>query len=147
LEAKTIQNQYKHIIGWVVIIVGIRHFLDLEPHEQFYLPSHVIVIIFRFSPKSDSPHSQIFRKAGQKKAEPNRLVAHESSAADKKRGSIQEPYNDRYSSALTPTKDKYNSSLILKHRWTMEATKCIMKNKEYSLSIERPNYETNRCCD
>jgi hypothetical protein len=29
-------------------------------------------MIFRFSPQLDSPHSQIFRKAGQKKAEPNR---------------------------------------------------------------------------
>jgi hypothetical protein len=29
-------------------------------------------MILRFSPQPDSPHSQIFRKAGQKKAEPNR---------------------------------------------------------------------------
>jgi hypothetical protein len=28
-------------------------------------------MILRFSPQPDSPHSQIFRKAGQKKAEPN----------------------------------------------------------------------------
>jgi hypothetical protein len=28
-------------------------------------------MILRFSPQSDSPHSQIFRKADQKKAEPN----------------------------------------------------------------------------
>jgi hypothetical protein len=69
---KTIQNQHKHIIGWVVVIVGIRHFLDPEPYEQLYLPPHVIVIILRFSPQPDSPHSRIFRKAGQKKAEPKR---------------------------------------------------------------------------
>jgi hypothetical protein len=68
--AKTIQNQHKHIIGWVVVIVGIRHFLDPEPYEQLYLPPHVM--IFRFSPQPNSSHSQIFRKAGQKKAEPNR---------------------------------------------------------------------------
>jgi hypothetical protein len=28
-------------------------------------------MIFRFFSQPDSPHSQIFRKAGQKKAEPN----------------------------------------------------------------------------
>jgi hypothetical protein len=65
--AKTIQNQHKHIIGWVVVIVVIRHFLDPEPYEQLYLLPHVIVMILRFSPQPDSPHSQIFRKAGQKK--------------------------------------------------------------------------------
>jgi hypothetical protein len=31
-------------------------------------------MILRFSPEPDSPHSQIFRKADQKKAEPNRAV-------------------------------------------------------------------------
>jgi hypothetical protein len=72
VRAKTIQNQYKHIIGWVVVIVGIRHFLDPESYKQFYLPPHVIVMILRFSSQPDSPHNQIFRKAGQKKAEPNR---------------------------------------------------------------------------
>jgi hypothetical protein len=29
-------------------------------------------MILRFSPQPDSPHSQIFRKTGQKKVEPNR---------------------------------------------------------------------------
>jgi hypothetical protein len=29
-------------------------------------------MILRFSPQPDSPHSQIFRKANQKKVEPNR---------------------------------------------------------------------------
>jgi hypothetical protein len=72
---KTIQNQHKHIIGWVIVIVIIRHFLDLEPYEQLYLPPHIIVMILRFSPQPDSLHSQIFRKAGQKKAEPNRLIS------------------------------------------------------------------------
>jgi hypothetical protein len=70
--AKTIQNQHKHIIGWVVVIVGIRHFLDYEPYEQLYLPPHIIVMILRLSPQPDSLHSQIFKKTGQKKAEPNR---------------------------------------------------------------------------
>jgi hypothetical protein len=69
--AKTIKNQHKHIIDWVVVIVGIRHFLDSEPYEQLYLPPHVIVMILRFSLQPNSPHSQIFRKAGQKKAEQN----------------------------------------------------------------------------
>jgi hypothetical protein len=64
--AKTIQNQHKYIIGWVVVIVGIRHFLNPEPYEQLYLPPHVIVMILRFSPQPDSPRSQIFRKVGQK---------------------------------------------------------------------------------
>jgi hypothetical protein len=63
---KTIQNQHKHIIGWVVVIVGIRHFLDHEPYEQLYLSTHVIVMILRVSLKPNSPHSQIFRKAGKK---------------------------------------------------------------------------------
>jgi hypothetical protein len=65
---KTIQNQYKHIIGWVVVVVGIRHFLDLEFYQQFYLSPHVIVMILKFSPQPDTSHSQIFRKAGQKKS-------------------------------------------------------------------------------
>jgi hypothetical protein len=34
-------------------------------------------MILRFSPQSDSPHSQIFRKAGQKKAEPNMPIVQE----------------------------------------------------------------------
>jgi hypothetical protein len=51
--AKTIQNQHKHIIGWVVVIVGIYHFLDPEPYEQLYLPPYVIVMILRFSPQLD----------------------------------------------------------------------------------------------
>jgi hypothetical protein len=71
---KIIQNQYKHIIDWVVVIVEIRHFLDPEPYEQFYLSTHVIIMILKFSPQPDSPHSQIFRKASQKKAEPNRPI-------------------------------------------------------------------------
>jgi hypothetical protein len=50
---KTIQNQHKHIIGWVIVIVGIHHFLDPEPYEHFYLPPHVIVMILRFSPQPD----------------------------------------------------------------------------------------------
>jgi hypothetical protein len=72
VRPKTIQNQHKHIISWIVVIVGIRHFLDPEPYEQLYLPPHVIVMILKFFPQPDSSHSQIFRKAGQKKAEPNR---------------------------------------------------------------------------
>jgi hypothetical protein len=72
LGAKTVQNQHKHIIVRVVVIVRIRHFLDPESYKQLYLSPHVIVMILRFSPQLDSPHSQIFRKAGQKKAEPNR---------------------------------------------------------------------------
>jgi hypothetical protein len=67
LGAKTNQNQHKHIISWVIVIVGIRHFLDHEPYEQLYIPPHVIVMILRFSPQPDSPHSQIFKKASQKK--------------------------------------------------------------------------------
>jgi hypothetical protein len=74
--AKTIKNQHKHIIGWVVVIVGIRHFLDPKPYKQLYLPSHVILMILRFYPQPDSPHSQIFRKVGQKKAEPNRPIGY-----------------------------------------------------------------------
>jgi hypothetical protein len=65
--AKTIQNQHKHIIGLVVVIVRIRHFLDHKPYEQLYLPPHVIVMILKFSPQSDSSYSHIFRKVGQKK--------------------------------------------------------------------------------
>jgi hypothetical protein len=34
-------------------------------------------MIFRFSPQPDSSYSQIFRKAGQKKAEPNRSLMKE----------------------------------------------------------------------
>jgi hypothetical protein len=46
----------------------IRHFLDPEPYEQLYFPPHVIVMILRFFSQPDSPYSQIFRKAGQKKS-------------------------------------------------------------------------------
>jgi hypothetical protein len=38
-------------------------------------------MILRFSPQPDSPYSQIFRKAGQKKAEPNRLSASVASSS------------------------------------------------------------------
>jgi hypothetical protein len=50
---KTIQNQHKHIIGWVIVIAGIRHFLDSKSYEQLYLLPHVIVIILRFSSQPD----------------------------------------------------------------------------------------------
>jgi hypothetical protein len=69
---KTIQNQHKHIIGLVIAIVGICHFLYSESYGHLYLPPHVILMILRFSKQPDSPHSQILRKAGQKKAEPNK---------------------------------------------------------------------------
>jgi hypothetical protein len=54
---KTIQNQHKHIIGSVVAIVGIYHFLDPKPYGYLYLPPHVILIILRFSTQPDSYHS------------------------------------------------------------------------------------------
>jgi hypothetical protein len=54
---KTIQHQHKHIIGWVVAIVGIHHFLDPESYGHLYLPPHVILMIFRFSTQSDSQKS------------------------------------------------------------------------------------------
>jgi hypothetical protein len=69
---KTIQNQYKHIIRRVIVIVGIHHFLDPEPYEYIHLTPHVILTIIKFSPQSDSSHSQILIKVGQKKVEPNR---------------------------------------------------------------------------
>jgi hypothetical protein len=75
---KTIQNQHKHIIGWVVAIVEIYHFLNPESNGHLYLTPHVILIILRFSTQPDSPHSQILRKAGQKKAEPNRPIVSQS---------------------------------------------------------------------
>jgi hypothetical protein len=71
---KTIQNQHKHIIGQVVAIVGICHFLDHEPYGQLYLPPHVIPTILRFSPQPDSPHNKIIRKDGQRKAESNKPI-------------------------------------------------------------------------
>jgi uncharacterized membrane protein len=64
---KTIQNQHKHIIGQVVAIVGICHFLDPEPHERLHLSPHIIPMILRFSPQLNSLHSQILRKAGKKR--------------------------------------------------------------------------------
>jgi hypothetical protein len=63
---KIIQSQHKHIIGWVVLIVKIRHVLDLEPYEHIYLSPYVILIIHRFSTQLDSQ-----KKVGQNKAEPN----------------------------------------------------------------------------
>jgi hypothetical protein len=61
---KTIQNQYKHIIGRVVAIVGIHHFIDPEPYGYIHLPLHVITTIFRFSPQPYSPNNQILKKTG-----------------------------------------------------------------------------------
>jgi hypothetical protein len=63
---KTIQNQHKHIIGWVVAIVRIYHFIDPEPYEHLYPPPHVILMILRFfsqlySQKSYSEKSWIKR--------------------------------------------------------------------------------------
>ena len=69
---KIIQNQHKHIIGSAVAIVEIRHFLDPESYGYLYLPPHIILMILRFSIQPDSSHSQILRKAGQKKAELNK---------------------------------------------------------------------------
>jgi hypothetical protein len=54
---KIIQNQHKYIIGLVVAIVVIRHFINSELHGQLYLLPHVILMIFRFSIQPDSPHS------------------------------------------------------------------------------------------
>jgi hypothetical protein len=39
---KTIQNQHKHIIGRVVGIAGIRHFLDPKTYEHLHLLLHVM---------------------------------------------------------------------------------------------------------
>jgi hypothetical protein len=72
---KTIQNQHKHIIGWVVVIVGIHYFLDPEPYEQLYLPPHVIVMILRFSHSQILPTSKFSEKLVRKKmnqTSPNR---------------------------------------------------------------------------
>jgi hypothetical protein len=69
---KTVQNQHEHKIGRIITIVGICCFLDPEHFGPLHLPPHVIHTILRFFPQPDSLHSQILRKAGQKKAEPNR---------------------------------------------------------------------------
>jgi hypothetical protein len=69
---KTVKNQHKHKIGRIVMIVGICCFLDPESFRPLHLAPHVIHIILKFFSQSDSLHSQILRKAGQKKAEPNR---------------------------------------------------------------------------
>jgi hypothetical protein len=71
-SVKTVQNQHEHKIGRIVMIVGICWFIDPEPFGPLHLPPHVIHTILRFFLQPDSLHSQIFRKAGQKKAEPNR---------------------------------------------------------------------------
>jgi hypothetical protein len=73
---KTVQNQHKHKIGRIVMIVGICCFLDPEPFGPLHLSPHVIHTILRFFSQPDSLHSQILRKAGQKKAEPNRPLHH-----------------------------------------------------------------------
>ena len=69
---KTVQNQHEHKIGRIITIVGICCFLDPEHFGPLHLPPHVIHTILRFFPQPDSLHNQILRKAGQKKAEPNR---------------------------------------------------------------------------
>jgi hypothetical protein len=71
---KTVQNQHEHKIGRIVTIVGICCFLDPKPFGPLHLSLHVIHTILRFFPQPNSLHSQILRKAGQKKAEPNRHI-------------------------------------------------------------------------
>jgi hypothetical protein len=71
---KTVQNQHEQKIGRIVMIVGICCFLDPEPFRPLHLPPHVIHTILRFFSQPDSLYSQILRKAGQKKVEPNRPV-------------------------------------------------------------------------
>jgi hypothetical protein len=91
VAAKIIQNQHKHIIGWVVVIVGIRHFLDYEPYEQLYLPPHVIVMILRFSPQSDFQKS--WSEKSWTKQAPSRLnllSKLESGEISSRRGKQQE---------------------------------------------------------
>jgi hypothetical protein len=61
---KSIENQHKHIISRVIVIVRIRHFLVPEYYGHHHLPPHVIPTILRFSPQPNSPHNQILRKAG-----------------------------------------------------------------------------------
>jgi hypothetical protein len=63
--AKTIQNQHKHIIGWVVVIIGIRNFLYTEPYEQLYLSLHVIVMILKFSPTARFSEKLVRKKLNQ----------------------------------------------------------------------------------
>jgi hypothetical protein len=69
---KTVQNQHKHKIGRIVMIVEICCFLDLEPFRPLHLPPHVIHTILIFFLQPDSLHSQILRKSWSEKAEPNR---------------------------------------------------------------------------
>jgi hypothetical protein len=71
---KTIENQHEHKIGQVFTIVEIHRFLDPRPFGSLYLHPHVIPTILRFLPQPDSLHSQFFRKVGQKKTKPNRLI-------------------------------------------------------------------------
>jgi hypothetical protein len=71
---KTVQNQHEHKIDRIVMIVGICCFLDPEPFGPLHLPSHVIHTILRFFSQPDSLHGQILRKAGQRKAKPNRPI-------------------------------------------------------------------------
>jgi hypothetical protein len=54
------------------MIVGICCFLDPKPFGPLHFPLYVIHTILRFFPQLDSLHSQILRKTGQKKTEPNR---------------------------------------------------------------------------
>jgi hypothetical protein len=56
--------------------VGIHHFLDPEPYGQLYFSLHVILMILRFSTQPDFSYNQILRKAGEKKAEPNKTDTH-----------------------------------------------------------------------
>jgi hypothetical protein len=46
---KIVQNQYEHIIGRVVTMGGIRHFLDSKPYGSLHLPPHVIFTSIDYS--------------------------------------------------------------------------------------------------
>jgi hypothetical protein len=64
---KIVQNQHEHRIGRVVMIVGIRRFLDPETFAPLNFSLHVMPTILIFFLQSDSLHSQILRKVDQKK--------------------------------------------------------------------------------
>jgi hypothetical protein len=112
---KTVQNQHEHKIGRIVMIVGMCCFLDPEPFGPLHLSPHVIHTILRFFPQPDSLHSQILRKAGQKKAEPRERFSSDSGRKSSKcsqtlrfspslcgkRFSPLPPHNVRRESAVT----------------------------------------------
>jgi branched-subunit amino acid transport protein AzlD len=69
---KLVRTAKRSRIDRVITIIKIYCFIDHELFRPLHHTLHVILTILRFFSQLDSSYSQILRKVGQKKVEPNR---------------------------------------------------------------------------